>query len=104
MASPGHFSDQLLLQCWGSVRIEMAEAADDATAALAAPALEVKQGCGRAQAALDFLDSLQLSDCARAAAAVANDNPRFACEQCGRETRLYCTRCMWSALPLPIVQ
>jgi len=56
--------------------------------------------CAPARAALDFLDGLSLSPEARAMAEAARDS-RFQCERCGKTTRLYCSRCLCTALPLP---
>ncbi|CAE8621108.1 unnamed protein product, partial [Polarella glacialis] len=57
--------------------------------------------CEPAQAALDFLTNLRLSAGARVAADASAGGARFECEGCGKATRLYCTRCLRSSLPLP---
>jgi len=66
---------------------------DQATAAEAS--------CPTKLAALGFVDSLALSDAARAAVVVAERTLRVTCPECGRNVPFYCTRCMWTPLPLP---
>lgn len=57
--------------------------------------------CPTKLAALGFVDSLALSDAARAAVVVAERTLRVTCPECGRNVPFYCTRCMWTPLPLP---
>jgi len=57
--------------------------------------------CASVQAAEEYLDGLTFSDDAYMMLKVAEREPRFVCSMCGRSTRLYCSNCTWTALPLP---
>jgi len=50
--------------------------------------------------AAEILNSLKLSPEARSVASASMPG-RMSCESCGRGVRLYCARCVWSAVPLP---
>eukprot|EP00930_Biecheleria_cincta_P055062 TRINITY_DN41435_c0_g1_i1.p1 TRINITY_DN41435_c0_g1~~TRINITY_DN41435_c0_g1_i1.p1 ORF type:complete len:320 (-),score=62.86 TRINITY_DN41435_c0_g1_i1:117-1076(-) len=60
-----------------------------------------KRFCTRAEAALNLVHSLALSQVGQAALQAACAEPRFTCGVCGHNTRLYCLRCLWTPLPLP---